>query len=581
MTSKRTPFLILGLFAGTGILSASGVSGKVFDPSGAVVPGAAVTLTASSVIRTVVSDRSGGFRFENFAGGNCRLRVVAPGFEPIQSQLRLKPGEEIRHDVHLTVLARRDSVSVDAERQPGVSLQNNLTTTVFSGKDLDALPDDPTALADVVRALAGPSAGPDGSQIYVDGFLSNHIPSKQTIQEIRVNQNAFAAENDRPGFGNIQIVTKPGASQFRGQGGITATHENLNARNLFGDNKPMYRYKLYDMMVSGPIKVDKSSFTVAGQGRQIDENAVINATVLDPSFNFTRLSQAIVTPEQFWGITSRFDTHVRQKQMISARYQYDTERFDNAGLGGISLPTRAYSQRSANHTVWLTDTVTLSPNAIVEARAQFQRSSITRNSASPDPAIHVLGAFYGGGAQIGQALNRSNRFELQNYFTILHEKHTFRFGSVGAFVLRACWTARRPILAERTLSREALPATVPCRPVSTCIDGRSNCKLKDYRPPKSANAAAAPPACRSHWEIPCRMFVKQTALSSFRTKYAWGPRWRSGMVCDTRTRQTSPPIGTSRLDSLSAGRRRPRPTNRRRPWFAVVSACSTRASARI
>ena len=66
------------------------------------------------------------------------------------------------------------------------------------------------------QALAGPAAGPNGGQIYIDGFTGGQIPPKSSIREIRVNQNPFSAEFDRIGYGRIEILTKPGSDKFSG-----------------------------------------------------------------------------------------------------------------------------------------------------------------------------------------------------------------------------------------------------------------------------------------------------------------------------------------------------------------------------
>ena len=67
-----------------------------------------------------------------------------------------------------------------------------------------------------LSALAGPSAGPNGGQIYVDGFTGGQLPPKSSIREIRVNQNPFSAQYDSLGFGRIEIITKPGGDKLRG-----------------------------------------------------------------------------------------------------------------------------------------------------------------------------------------------------------------------------------------------------------------------------------------------------------------------------------------------------------------------------
>ena len=68
-----------------------------------------------------------------------------------------------------------------------------------------------------MTALAGPSAGPNGGQIYIDGFTGGQLPPKSAIREIRINQNPFSAEFDRIGYGRIEILTKPGTDTLHGR----------------------------------------------------------------------------------------------------------------------------------------------------------------------------------------------------------------------------------------------------------------------------------------------------------------------------------------------------------------------------
>ena len=58
------------------------------------------------------------------------------------------------------------------------------------------MPDDPDELEAALQALAGPSAGPNGGQIYIDGFTGGRLPPKEAIREIRINSNPFSAEYD-------------------------------------------------------------------------------------------------------------------------------------------------------------------------------------------------------------------------------------------------------------------------------------------------------------------------------------------------------------------------------------------------
>src|SRR5919107_36227 len=75
-------------------------------------------------------------------------------------------------------------------------------------REIAALSDDPDELALQLQALAGPAPGPDGGQMFVDGFSGASLPPKASIREIRINANPFGPEHDRPGFSHVEVFTK-------------------------------------------------------------------------------------------------------------------------------------------------------------------------------------------------------------------------------------------------------------------------------------------------------------------------------------------------------------------------------------
>ena len=121
-------------------------------------------------------------------------------------------------------------------RELSTEPENNAGAVVLKGDDLDALPDDPDDLAAALQALAGPSAGPNGGQIFVDGFTGGRLPPRASIREIRINSNPFSAEYDRLGFGRIEILTRPGTDRYRGQVSFNFNDDALNSRNPFADS---------------------------------------------------------------------------------------------------------------------------------------------------------------------------------------------------------------------------------------------------------------------------------------------------------------------------------------------------------
>ncbi len=155
------------------------------------------------------------------------------------------------------------------------------------------LPDDPDALASAVQAMAGPSAGPNGGQIFIDGFTGGRMPPKESIREVRINQNPFNAENNNIGFGNIEIFTKPGADKLRGSTFFNFGDESLNSRNPFAPSRAPFQVRYYGGSISGPITKGKSSFFLDFQRRVVDDNAIINAQILNSNLDPDVLSTSL------------------------------------------------------------------------------------------------------------------------------------------------------------------------------------------------------------------------------------------------------------------------------------------------
>ncbi|HSK62605.1 MAG TPA: carboxypeptidase-like regulatory domain-containing protein, partial [Pyrinomonadaceae bacterium] len=184
--------------------------GQVADELGALVVGATVTLVApDGTQRTATTNAEGVYTFTSVAPGPYTLRVVSPGFTPYEkTELAVASGPRTTHDVKLVVTLEKQVITITEDRALDTDPANNADAVVLRGQDLDVLPDDPDALASAVQAMAGPSAGPSGGQIFIDGFTGGRMPPKESIREVRVNQNPFNAENSGIGFGNIEIFTK-------------------------------------------------------------------------------------------------------------------------------------------------------------------------------------------------------------------------------------------------------------------------------------------------------------------------------------------------------------------------------------
>src|SRR5882724_2775561 len=256
--------------------------GAISDEFGAAIVGATITVTdAAGVEKTAVTNGEGAYTLSGLAPGKYTVKATATGFAiSDETPVDIAAGKRQSVDLTLKVTIEEQKVTIAAETPLSTESTNNANQTLITGKDLDALPDDPDELAAALQALAGPSVGPNGGQSFVDGFSGGRLPPKESIREIRINQNPFAAENDQPS-GRIDILTRPGTDKLRGNSFFNFEDESLNSRNPFSSSRTPFQVRQYGGNLSGPLVKKKASFFFDFQRRETDDNELVTATVLD------------------------------------------------------------------------------------------------------------------------------------------------------------------------------------------------------------------------------------------------------------------------------------------------------------
>ena len=408
------------------------VHGQVTDPSGAVVTNAAVTVTGpDGTTHSATTNHGGNFQIGNLAPGKYTVSAAAEGFATFTQPNVDVAASPLEFNIPLDIHVEQQKVEVqDETSQVQVSPSNNASALVLKGKDLDALSDDPDELQQDLQALAGPSAGPNGGQIYIDGFTGGQLPPKSSIREIRVNQNPFSAEFDRLGYGRIEIFTKPGTDKFHGQISVMGNDSSFNARNPFlvADQAAPYYSTQYQGNIGGPLS-KKASFFFDFQRRNINEVAIVNAPALDANLNPITLSESVANPRTRMNLSPRFDYQITPNNTLTARYQYFHDTQDNGGVGGFTLPSAGYDSASSEHTVQISDSQIMGAKAVNETRFRYERESSRQTPLSTEPSINVIGAFNGGGSNAGAQSDHTDHYELQNYTSIAMGTHFFKFGA--------------------------------------------------------------------------------------------------------------------------------------------------------
>jgi hypothetical protein len=436
MRQPANVVLIVALLAAASVnaqtlnAQAATLRGQVTDESGALVPGAKVSVTAAGgAAKATKSDEGGAYNFTGLAPGDYSVQATAPRLVQTEpAKIALKPGPQVLN-LMLRVAAMSEKVTVTENGPTPVSTDaaNNASALVMSGADLDALPDDPDDLAADLQALAGPSAGPNGGSIFVDGFSGGQLPPKESIREIRINQNPFSAEYDKLGYGKIEIFTKPGSDKYRGSAQWNFANDFWNTRNPYSPEKAYFLLNEFEGNAGGPL-TRKSSFTLDAQRNMVDNGSIFDTVTVNPqTFAIQPLAGVLVAPGRYTNVSPRIDYQISQNQTLMFRYGITHSDVRDNGIGGFDLVSRGYHSQFTNQTVQAADTVVLG-SAVNETRFQFYRSAPQSIANSTGPTIQVLQSFNGGGATLGRSFDGQNSYELQNYTSIVKGPHAWRFG---------------------------------------------------------------------------------------------------------------------------------------------------------
>ena len=455
--------------------------GQVTDPSGAAITTAKISATtADGKAHTAVTDREGRYELKSLPPGTLTLKATAPGFADFETDyVEIKAAQAQQLDIPLAIKVEAEKVTVETEtNKVDVNPADNAGSIILSGKDLDQLSDDPDEMQSDLEALAGPSAGPNGGQLYIDGFTAGQLPPKSAIREIRINQNPFSSEYDKLGYGRIEVFTKPGADQLHGQLMVDGNSSAFNSLNPFlpggasGFEAPTYHSLIYSGSLSGKIS-KKASFFIDAQRRSVNDDAVISAIVLDPNFTPVPFNAAYPASRTRTNTGARMDYQLTPNNILTGRYHFWQDIDANEGVGGFNLASQAYHQGETEHTIQISDTQVLGAKAVNETRFQYIRDVTQQNPMSLEPTVDVLGSFVGGGNNQGLLNDRVNHYEFQNYTSVSRGKHFLKFGARlrfskdsnaatngfnGAFTFSS--------LAAYQAAQQALAAGTPIAPAS-------------------------------------------------------------------------------------------------------------------
>lgn len=305
------------LFLSAQVGTDGSILGTVTDASGAVIPGARVTVTniETGISKSATADSAGYFSVLALSRGSYSVTVTQAGFATWELQsIQLTAGENKRVSPILQIGATKQQVTVQEAiellqtEQSGMAVgveQTQIRELPLNGRDSIQM----VELVPGMRYLGitgntdqhivqGLGIRQDQTQFTVDGTDHNDpsteygmvIPNLESVAQFRVETSNFSAANGRQPL-QVRLITKNGTNKFHGSAFEFVRNHVFDAKNYFAPERPKLKRNQFGASFSGPIKKDKSFFFVSMEQNRIRTETVYNAFAINPSLiagNFPR-----------------------------------------------------------------------------------------------------------------------------------------------------------------------------------------------------------------------------------------------------------------------------------------------------
>ncbi len=273
------------------------LSGEITDPSGAIVPGAKVTLVdqQKGYQFATTSDTHGRYLFTTIPPGLYTVSVEMEGFDKtVRTNITLNVSENVTASLSLKVATSKQSVDVESQAQ-SLHTEDAVTGQVVNRRFINDLPLVDRYVLDFVSLAPGVNNQSDSNGVGDTGtnFISNgsrgamadilmdgasitnfepnggvtnvtYTPSAEAVEEFKVQQSNFSAEYGFSGSVIVNMITRSGTNAFHGSGYDFIRNQITDANNWFNNEfgvpiAPVHRNN-YGGTIGGPIWKNKTFF---------------------------------------------------------------------------------------------------------------------------------------------------------------------------------------------------------------------------------------------------------------------------------------------------------------------------------
>ena len=399
----------------------------VVDSTGAVLPGAAVTVTgieAGNKAVTIAPAKAGADGVATVAKlvpGRYAIEATFEGFETRRiADVRVRNGNN-KQVVMLPIAGHKESVTVGQDKQAAAAdPRGSSFGTTLTREQLEALSDDPDVLRQQLQDMAGP-----GAVIKVDSFEGGALPSKAQIRSIRISRDQFAAEHHAAGGINVEIITQPGLGPVRMNVGMRMRSNELTGRSPFTPVRGPEQFRNLFVGGGGTLVKNKASFNIFFNGTDSYETPNINVALADGRRRAEAL--ALRSPRDNYNLNANVDYAVTLDQTL--RFGFGMSALDNRnmGIGQWDEEERAYAMDNTNGFFRAQQIGPLGRRAFLRTRFQYAWTDTANVSAVEAQTIRVLEAFTSGGAQL-KGGQHAKTVVLAGDIDYVRGNHTFRTG---------------------------------------------------------------------------------------------------------------------------------------------------------